>query len=205
MPEAARKNDMRARAFFVLIALTIVLGCGGHERAVLLPDHQGLPGALLVKTAKGETLLDQPYKAADVYTDGRIETKALDAETVQQQFGGALSARPPRPVSYILYFITGKDELTPESQLMMEQIKAELTRRPYPEITVIGHTDSVGGTASNDALSLKRAEAMRQRLVEAGISSELIKAAGRGSREMIVPTDAGVSEPRNRRVEINVR
>jgi outer membrane protein OmpA-like peptidoglycan-associated protein len=124
---------------------------------------------------------------------------------VQQQFGGALSARPPRPVSYILYFITGKDELTPESQQMMEQIKAELTRRAYPEITVIGHTDSVGGPAYNDALSLKRAEAMRQRLVEAGISPELIKVAGRGSREMIVQTDAGVSEPRNRRVEINVR
>jgi outer membrane protein OmpA-like peptidoglycan-associated protein len=205
MPEAARRSDMHTQSLLVLVALSIVLGCSGHDRAVLLPDHQGLTGALLVKSEQGETTLDQPYKAVDVYTDGRVETKVLDAEVVYQQFQGALSAQPPRPISYTLYFITDKYELTPESKLIMEQIKTELTRRPFPEITVIGHTDSVGSASYNDALSLKRAEAMRQILVEAGISSELIKVAGRGTREMIVKTEEGVSEPRNRRVEISVR
>lgn len=196
---------MSKQSFFVLIIVSIVLGCGGHDRVVLLPDHQGLTGALLVKSAKGETTLDQPYKAADVSTDGQVETQVLDAEAVHQQFKEALLAQPPRPISYTLYFLIDKDELTPKSKLIMEQIKIELTRRPFPEITVIGHTDSLGTTAYNDALSLKRAEAMRQILVEAGISSELIRVAGRGSREMIVKTEEGISEPRNRRAEISVR
>jgi outer membrane protein OmpA-like peptidoglycan-associated protein len=160
---------------------------------------------LLVQSERGETTLDQPYKAADVYTDGRVETKVLDAEAVHRQFKDALSARPQRPVSYTLYFITEKDELTPESKLLMGRLKTELSQRAFPEITVIGHTDSAGTVAYNDALSLKRAEATRQLLVEAGIPSELINSAGRGSREMLVKTAEGVSEPRNRRVEISIR
>ena len=196
---------MRRRLLWVLPFWAMAFGCGGHDRAVLLPDQQGHPGVLVVRTEKGETLLDQPYLTADVQADGRIETKVLDAETVQRQFRGALSAQPPRPVSYTLYFIADKNELTPESKPVMEQVKAELARRPFPEITVVGHTDRVGAAAYNDSLSLKRAEAMRQMLVEAGISPNLITTAGRGSREMIVKTEEGVSEPRNRRVEISVR
>jgi outer membrane protein OmpA-like peptidoglycan-associated protein len=205
MREAARMTDMRMQVYFVLIAFSVVLGCGGYDRAVLLPDTQGVSGALSVKSTKGETMLNQPYQAVDVYKDGRTEKKILDAEAVQQQFGRALSAQPPRPVSYTLYFVIGKDELTPESKSTMDQIKADLRQRPFPEITVIGHTDRVGGAAYNDALSLKRAESMRQLLVQAGISSELIAVAGRGSREMVVQTEEGVSESRNRRVEISVR
>ena len=196
---------MRIPSLLALIVLTVFPGCSGHDRAVLLPDHQGVPGALLVQSEGGEALLDQPYKAADVHADGRVETMVLDAEAVHRQFKDALSARPQRPISYTLYFITEKDELTPESKLLMGRLKTELSQRAFPEITVIGHTDSAGTVAYNDALSLKRAEATRQLLVEAGIPSELIKSAGRGSREMLVKTAEGVSEPRNRRVEISIR
>jgi outer membrane protein OmpA-like peptidoglycan-associated protein len=206
MPEAERRIDMRIRSLLLAsISLTIFLGCSVHDRAVLFPDHLGAPGSLLVQSERGETILDRPYNAADVYPDGRVETKMLDADAVHRQFKDALSAQPQRPMSYTLYFITEKDELTPESKLVMGQMKTELLRRAFPEITVIGHTDSAGSVAYNDALSLKRAETMRRILVEAGIPSELIKSAGRGSREMLVKTEEGVSEPRNRRVEISIR
>jgi outer membrane protein OmpA-like peptidoglycan-associated protein len=204
MPEKARMNEMRA-GMRVLVFVMLILGCGGHERMVLLPDREGATGAVSVKTAKGEILLTQPYQAADVDADGRIEPKTLDPKEVQKQFGPALSAQPPRPVSYTLYFVSGKEELTPESKPVMEQIKTELSNRPFAQITVIGHTDRVGSVSYNDALSLKRAEAMRQILVQAGIPLEQITVAGRGAREMLVPTEEKVAEPRNRRVEISVR
>ena len=70
---------------------------------------------------------------------------------------------------------------------------------------VIGHTDTVGSLAYNDKLSLARAERLRDMLVELGIPAERIHVAGRGKRELLVPTEDNVSEPRNRRVEINVR
>lgn len=196
---------MLARCFLIIMLLSALIGCGGHERAVLLPDQKGNSGALIIKSAGEETILDQPYSAADVYADGQIKTRVLDPDFVRQQYGETLSALPPRPISFTLYFFADRDELTPESLPVMEQVKAELSRRPFPEIIVIGHTDTVASAAYNDPLSLKRAEAVRQMLLQAGISAILIDVAGRGSRELIVQTKDGVSEPLNRRVEINVR
>ena len=108
-------------------------------------------------------------------------------------------------VSFTLYFLEVKDELAAESKPTLELIKVELARRPAPEITVIGHTDRVDSASLNDALSLKRAEAVRQALIEAGIAALRIEVAGSGEREPLVPTEDEVSEPRNRRVEISVR
>ena len=70
---------------------------------------------------------------------------------------------------------------------------------------MIGHTDTVGADTFNDRLSLARAQRMRELIVGMGIPSERIEAAGRGKRELLVPTGDNVAEPRNRRVEINVR
>lgn len=197
---------MRKLWRMTLMILVFCGGCAGHDRAVLLPDQEaGRSGAVVVKSAQEETTLEGPYKGADIYADGRVETKAFDPAQVQQQFGPALAAQPPRAVSFTLYFLVERDEFTPESKEMMDKIKAELARRPFPEISVIGHTDRVGTVSYNDALSLRRAETVRRILVQAGITAATIDAAGRGSRELLVPTDDGISEPRNRRVEINVR
>jgi len=70
---------------------------------------------------------------------------------------------------------------------------------------VIGHTDTVGSLDFNDKLSRARADRMRELLIERGLPGERIQAAGRGKRELLVPTEDNVSEPKNRRVEINVR
>ncbi len=210
---------MRSYCILTVLLLTLISGCAAKEktvviaphpeeyslRVVLLPDQEGHAGSVIVKATQGDVTLDQPYMAVDVYKDKKIESKVLDPETVQKQFGQALSAQPQRPVSYTLYFNEGKDELTSESKLMVDKIKAELKRRTFPEITVIGHTDRVGNNTVNDALSLKRAEAVRRILVELGFSVSEIEIAGRGSRELLVPTGEGVAEPRNRRAEINIR
>jgi outer membrane protein OmpA-like peptidoglycan-associated protein len=105
----------------------------------------------------------------------------------------------------MLYFLEGRDELTAESIVELDKVFAEIKLRPLPDIVVIGHTDSVGNLAFNDRLSLARAERLREMLVVLGIPAERVEAAGRGKRELLVPTEDNVSEPRNRRVEINVR
>ena len=81
----------------------------------------------------------------------------------------------------------------------------ELRRRPAPDIVVVGHTDRVGNVETNDELSLARAERVKSDLVGQGLPAERISVAGRGERDPIVPTDDGVDEPLNRRVEIDVR
>jgi len=150
-------------------------------------------------------VLDTPRASAKITEEGRIETGTATPEEVQQAFGAALAAQPPRPASFLLYFLEGKDELTSDSQVELQRILAEIARRPSPEIVVIGHTDRVGTVPFNDALSLRRAQKVRDDLVKLGIPADRIQVAGRGEREPLVPTEDEVAEPKNRRVEISVR
>jgi len=108
-------------------------------------------------------------------------------------------------VTFILYFREGTDELTTESRQALDQVSAEIARRPAPEVVVIGHTDRVGSVAYNDALSLQRAARVRTELIRLGLVAGDIRLEGRGKREPLVPTEDEVPEPRNRRVEITVR
>jgi outer membrane protein OmpA-like peptidoglycan-associated protein len=70
---------------------------------------------------------------------------------------------------------------------------------------VIGHTDRVGSELRNDQLSLQRAQRVKTLLIPLGIPENRIVTAGRGEREPVVSTADNVDEPKNRRVEINVR
>jgi len=175
------------------------------DRIVLLPNADGSPSAVILKTAVGEQLIDHPYQAASVTPDGAITPRKESPESVKARYGAVLAAQPQRPVSYIVYFVSGKNEITPESKPILDKMKADLKTRSAPEITVIGHTDRVGKPDANDALSLTRAKVMREILIADGVSSSLIQAVGRGERELVVKTDPGVPEAKNRRVEINVR
>lgn len=175
------------------------------DRVVLLPDADGRVGKVVVKSAGGEKLLETPYAVADVSGRGAIAARSSDAAEVQSRYGGTLAAQPRRPVSYTAYFVSGSDELTAESRPILEQVKQEAAARPAAEIAAIGHTDRVGHLEDNDALSKKRAEVVRGALMSVGIPAAQIEVAGRGEREPVVPTADEVAEPKNRRVEINIR
>lgn len=176
-----------------------------REKIVLLPDADGKTGAVVVTTNAAEVVLDRAYAGAQVFGTGRVERRDEDDAAVRDRYREVLGARPPAPVSFIVYFVFDKDELTAESLAQFDRIKAELASRPAPEIVVIGHTDRIGAVEYNDALSLKRAGTVRAALVDAGIRSEQIETAGRGEREPAIATADEVAEPRNRRVEITVR
>jgi outer membrane protein OmpA-like peptidoglycan-associated protein len=172
---------------------------------VLLPGRGGTPGALTVTSGDEQRTLDRPYAAARVTRPGGVSGATSSESEVKATFGPALAAQPKRPMSFYLYFLADTDEFTPESKQVVTQIFAEIARRPAPEIVIIGHTDRVGPVPYNDALSLRRAERVREELLKLGIPRVRISVAGRGERELEVPTANEVSEPRNRRVEINVR
>ena len=136
---------------------------------------------------------------------GLHEPTPEEFDVVRSEFALVLEALPDRPKSFMVYFLEGTDEFTPESRVEFERILAELRERGAPDVMVIGHTDRVGAAQFNDRLSLQRAERVRGELVGLGIPEARIRTAGRGEREPLVVTDDEVAEPRNRRVEINVR
>jgi outer membrane protein OmpA-like peptidoglycan-associated protein len=179
------------------------------ELVVVLPSADGHTGAVVVERAGRRIVLDQPYAADRVgYESDPVRESGpvrLSEREVRSTFEATLAAIPARPASFLLYFIRGSDELTEESKGELARMLAELRLRVAPDILVIGHTDRVGKEEDNDRLSLARAERVRQSLVAQGIAGERVRASGRGERQPVVRTADGVDEPRNRRVEINVR
>jgi outer membrane protein OmpA-like peptidoglycan-associated protein len=172
---------------------------------VLLPSRDGRPGSLTVTHGDQQRTLDQPGDAARVRVPGRLETSTVAPDEVQRLFGSTLAALPAPPATFTLYFVAGTDEFTPESQQVVQHIFAEIARRPAPDVLVIGHTDRMGTLEFNDTLSLQRALRVKAELIRQGVAADRIEAFGRGEREPAVPTEDEVAEPRNRRVEINVR
>jgi len=196
----------------VALGVALAAGCADAPKApvapelfAVIPGDGGHVGSIVVQREGEKHVIDTAYGAARVRSDGGTETTRLTEAQVREAFGSTLAALPGKPATFLLYFLEGKDELTPESKAELERVFTELKRRPLPDIVVIGHTDTVGTLPFNDRLSLARAERMRDSLVALGIPAGRIQAAGRGKREPLVPTDDNVAEPRNRRVEINVR
>lgn len=196
---------MIARRGWALL-LAVLAGCAATDRVILLPDDvSGKVGKInVVGRNGGEVLLDSAYGQA-VADDGTVRGGTLDADTVRKQFARELAGLPPRPASFVLYFLNDSNELTPESKTLLPAILQEVARRPAPEVVVTGHTDRVGTVEHNDRLSLERARAVRDQLVAVGLDPAHIEVTGRGEREPLVPTEDEVAEPRNRRVEISVR
>jgi outer membrane protein OmpA-like peptidoglycan-associated protein len=174
------------------------------ELFAVLPARDGHVGAIVVRGPGSEKVINEAY--ASVSINGSTQTNgSLSQAQVREMFGSTIEALPGSPASFTLYFLEGKDELTPESRSELDNVFSELKRRPLPDIVVIGHTDTVGSLEFNDKLSLARAERMREMLISLGLPAERIQAAGRGKRELLIQTEENVSEPRNRRVEISVR
>ena len=184
--------------------LPLLVGCAPMTNVVLLPQADGRPASVVVAKGGQQAVLAQPYEGAREGSTG-LSTYTSSAQEVQQRFGPALAAQPGRAAKVTLYFIEGKDLLTDESRALVDNMLAEVARRPVPDVLVVGHTDLVGSHAANDALAQRRAEVIRTELSRLGVPAENIQVIARGKRDPAVPTADGVAEPRNRRVEIIVR
>jgi len=186
--------------------LALLAGCA-HPSLVLLADEDGGHGAVTIqkKGASGEaTLVDQPDMRATL--DGnRTKVRPLDSSGLKPAEAALLAGLPPQPRSFILYFNQGTVDLTPDSLPVLDELRAEIARRPGVDVQVTGHTDTVGSEADNDLLSLKRADEVLNLLASRGFDRSVMKAVGRGERELRQATADNVSNPINRRVEIIVR
>lgn len=200
---------MGALLYAVLVAAYVVFGVPrqplGEETVIVLPGENGKIGGVVVRRGGQEQVLDTAYATSHIGSNGVLERTKASPEQVQQEFGKTISALPLKPATFIVYFISGTDELTQASKAKLDQVLAEIRRRPAPDVLLIGHTDTVGSMASNDSLSRQRAEKVRAILVQAGIKSDRIEVTGRGKRDLLVPTADNVEELLNRGVEINVR
>jgi len=208
-----------ARPFAILIAVLSALtaGCGpkripgtlqaGQAQVVLLPDPgDGAVGSATVSNSAGAVDLGAARESTTAARNQPPTAVAVLSEAdANRLFGEVLSGLPREPVHFILYFQFQTDELTDESRALVPRVLEALRNYPFPDVAVIGHTDSTGTSESNAALGLTRANTIRNLLVQAGVSPAVIEVTSHGEADLLVKTGDGVLEPRNRRVEITVR
>jgi outer membrane protein OmpA-like peptidoglycan-associated protein len=195
----------------ILAATALLAGCMGRPRfeVVLLPQDSGKPSAVSVQPQEpvdtSRRLLNQPYQRLRSFGGREPSLQQLTPAEVQQLYGPLFAMRPAAPERFTMYFQIGGAALSAESHQTLLRIKHAAAQRPAAELIITGHTDTLGPSDVNDALSLARAQQVRDMLVALGIAASQIETVGRGERELAIWTDDGIDEPLNRRVEIVLR
>jgi len=120
------------------------------------------------------------------------------ANEVEQQL-----AQDKRADVYGIYFNFASDELRPESEPVLREIAAALQAHPDWKLTVNGHTDNIGGDASNLDLSHRRAVAVRKALAERfQVDASRLLTDGFGASQPKASNDTAGGRALNRRVEL---
>ncbi|HUB95887.1 MAG TPA: OmpA family protein [Stellaceae bacterium] len=120
----------------------------------------------------------------------------------------AAEAPPPPPPpagarnEFIVYFDFDKSSLTAAARQILDEAAAAYMQNKTVKISVTGYTDTVGTAAYNLALSVRRADSVRNYLRGKGVPVDAMDVQGKGKTDLRVPTPDGVREPQNRRVEI---
>ena len=104
----------------------------------------------------------------------------------------------------LIEFESGKATLTDSGMRILDEMGAVMLRLKDKKVDVIGHTDNAGARASNLALSLARAEAVRTYLGSKGVGPELVNVAGQGPDQPVADNRNADGRARNRRIEFKV-
>ena len=107
---------MKLSPLIVLTAAYALSACAPMTRVILLPQADGSASSVVVKTAQGEQVLTTPYQLAWVKEDTPMILKLSSEAEVQKVFPSLFTAKPPAPTKYILNFMPGGTDLTPESK-----------------------------------------------------------------------------------------
>jgi len=145
-----------------------------------------------------------PYLGGTGYSNNNLSAML----SLQIKFGAPAAAPPPPPApavqatSFMVFFDWDRSNLSQQALNTIKQASDAYKTKGSARITATGHTDTSGPENYNMALSLRRANAVKDALVRNGVPATAISVVGMGEKGLLVPTADGVREPQNRRVEI---
>jgi outer membrane protein OmpA-like peptidoglycan-associated protein len=131
----------------------------------------------------------------------RRDRDDLTDRTVWCEAVGAVITAP----SFMVFFDWDKAVLDPEALATIQRAADAYRTKGGAQLTATGHTDTTGPENYNLALSLRRANAVKDQLIKDGVKPEDIAVVGRGKAQPLVPSGDNVRERQNRRVEIVFR
>ena len=195
-------------ALLAVLITALLTGCALTPPAprsyiALLPSLDGTVGQVLVRGAGGEQRITQARYGAPL--DGSHAPAPVDEAAFQRDFAAAIAARPEPALHFLLYFESGDTRLTPESLALLQQVVGSAGQRVHTDISIVGHSDTMGPAEQNVALSLRRAHAVAGLLQGRGLQAQALTVESHGERNLLIPTPDETPEPRNRRVEVTIR
>jgi outer membrane protein OmpA-like peptidoglycan-associated protein len=171
----------------------VVPPTGGEVTVRMLPGEPRYAGT----TRNGV----QTMSYGDYGASFRFEGAQRTAAAAPVQAPVADSLRRTGRVSLYVTFRTGSAELDAATAPILMQVRDALEADPALRLRLLGHTDSQGGPATNMPLSQRRAQAVRNWLVQNGISGDRLVTDGRGQNEPIADNNTDIGRSLNRRVE----
>jgi OOP family OmpA-OmpF porin len=123
-------------------------------------------------------------------------------ETVAAPAPAPAAVTPP---SFMVFFDWDRSNLSAQALTTIKQAADAYKTKGSARVTATGHTDTSGSDAYNMALSLRRANTVKDALVQNGVPASVISVVGRGEAGLLVQTGDNVREPQNRRVEIVIQ
>jgi outer membrane protein OmpA-like peptidoglycan-associated protein len=181
--------------------------CSPKNVIVLVPDPDGSVGRITVANDAGSVEIDAANESTAIRDAKTAPSPPAEMEKkdIDQLFSKALAIQPQPPVHFILYFEKDSTQLRPSSAAMLADILSTIQERQSEHLSVVGHSDTLGDKAYNLSLSMRRAAAVKKRLVQQGVDEALIDITSHGEENPLVKTADNVGNPKNRRVEVVIR
>lgn len=206
-----RTQRLTALALAVLVPGAGLAGCAGlsrTERGAIIGATTGAAVGGLIGRNSGRTAAGIILGAAVGGAAGALIGRQMDrqAREIEQSVEGAKVERVGEGL--VVTFESGilfdfdSAELRPEARRNLEALARSLQNYPNTDVVIIGHTDSVGSEEYNQQLSLRRAEAAANYLVQLGVARSRIRTMGRGETDPIADNSTPEGRQRNRRVEV---
>lgn len=109
------------------------------------------------------------------------------------------------PPAHVVFFDKGSVQITAVGLATIRQAAAEARKAGVKAVEISGHTDRAGSDRLNNALSLRRARVVGDRLRREGVPAALLGVRGMGETKPFMETEDGIGQPENRRAEIVIR
>lgn len=129
-----------------------------------------------------------------------LELEAMKQEITSDDILTALNTEGH--IALYINFATGKSDIDPGSQKIVDQIADMLSTNPSLKVSVEGHTDNTGTPAGNKTLSENRARAVMNACVAKGIEGSRMSSKGWGQDKPVADNSTDDGKAQNRRVEI---
>lgn len=138
--------------------------------------------------------------------EGMLQPPAPAAPEVVDN--GAFDVDPNAPMApenamYLVFFNWDKSDLGSGALNVLDAVADEVAKNPPSTVNVVGHTDTSGPQDYNQRLAFRRANNVKDALIERGVDPALIMVDAKGENELLVETPDNIREPANRRVNIS--